>query len=149
RARRVVFPHNDGEALAALLASESGEGQSFIVVESLFSVDGDRAPLEQYAKLCRRFGAMLIVDEAHAIGVHGDGGVGLMQHRIQYGVQHLVQYRTAPELLLSINAAGKALGVAGAFVAGPEWAIEYLLQRARPFIFSTAAPPAVAAAIDE
>jgi 8-amino-7-oxononanoate synthase len=131
RARRVIFPHNDAAALARLLREETGRGQKFIVTESLFSVDGDFAPLEEYATLCRETGAALIVDEAHAVGIYGERGQGL-----------------GDDVFVSINTAGKALGVAGAFVAGPEWAIEYLAQRARPFIFSTAPPPAVAAALD-
>jgi 8-amino-7-oxononanoate synthase len=137
RARRVIFPHRDAAALARLLSEEAGAGQNFIVTESLFSVDGDFAPLAEYADLCWETGAALIVDEAHAVGIYGEGGSGLVP---------MAGRRPAP--LVSINTAGKALGVAGAFVAGPEWAIEFLVQRARPFIFSTAPPPAVAAALD-
>jgi 8-amino-7-oxononanoate synthase len=132
KARRVIFPHNDVAALAALLRGDTGTGQKFVVVESLFSMEGDFAPLADYAELCWRTGAALIVDEAHAIGVWGERGKGLASDGV----------------FLTVNTAGKALGVAGAFVAGPSWAIEFLIQRARPFIFSTAPPPAVAAAID-
>jgi len=131
RARRVVFPHNDPWALAQLLKEDAGAGQRFVVVESLFSMDGDQAPLAEYAALCRTAGAALIVDEAHAIGVYGTRGEGL-----------------AGEVFVTINTAGKAMGVSGAFVAGPADAIEYLIQRARPFIFSTAPPPATAAALE-
>jgi 8-amino-7-oxononanoate synthase len=131
RARRVVFPHNDAKALDQLLREDTGEGQKFVVVESLFSMDGDQAPLAEYAALCRAAAAELIVDEAHAVGVYGECGRGL-----------------AGDVFLSINTAGKALGVSGAFVAGPAEAIEYLIQRARPFIFSTAPPPAIAAALE-
>jgi 8-amino-7-oxononanoate synthase len=131
RAQRVVFPHNDVGALQHLLREDTGEGQKFVVVESLFSMDGDQAPLAEYAALCRASGAELIVDEAHAIGVYGACGRGL-----------------AGDVFLSINTAGKALGVSGAFVAGPGDAIEYMIQRARPFIFSTAPPPAIAAALE-
>jgi 8-amino-7-oxononanoate synthase len=106
-------------------------------VESLFSMDGDEAPLAAYAEICTDTGAHLIVDEAHAVGVYGARGTGLIE---EHGI--------ADRVFLSINAAGKALGVSGAFVAGPAWAIDYLIQRARPFIFSTAAPPAIAAAVD-
>jgi 8-amino-7-oxononanoate synthase len=120
RAERVVFPH-----LCPGTVPEAG----FLVTESVFSMDGDLAPLEEYKKL----GAALIVDEAHAVGLYGDRGDGLAG---------------GDGVFVSINPAGKALGVAGAFVAGPSWAIQYLEQRARPFIFSTAAPPAVAAALD-
>ncbi len=131
RARRVVFPHNDTAALAKLLRDDDGIGQKFVVVESLFSMDGDRAPLAAYSALCRAAGAELIVDEAHAVGVYGAHGAGL-----------------AGDIFVSINTAGKAMGVSGAFVAGSADAIEYLIQRARPFIFSTAPPPAIAAALE-
>jgi 8-amino-7-oxononanoate synthase len=120
RAERVVFPH--------LQPSAVPDG-AFLVTESVFSMDGDVAPLAEYKKL----GAALIVDEAHAVGLYGERGEGLIG---------------GDGVFVSINPAGKALGVAGAFVAGPAWAIEYLEQRARPFIFSTAAPPAIAAALD-
>jgi 8-amino-7-oxononanoate synthase len=136
-ARRVVFPHNDVQALRRLLEVTPVEGQRFVVTESLFSMDGDTAPLSEYASLCRSAGALLVVDEAHAVGVHGSRGTGLIETSAG-----------SADVLVSINTAGKALGVAGAFVAGAAWAIEYLIQRARPFIFSTAPPPAVAAALE-
>lgn len=139
RARRVIFPHNDAAALRRLMSEAPGEGQRFIVVESLFSMDGDFAPVAEYAELCRETGAALIVDEAHAVGIYGERGQGLTAPKLA---------GRGPAPLVSINTAGKALGVAGAFVAGPEWAIELLAQRARPFIFSTAPPPAVTAALD-
>jgi 8-amino-7-oxononanoate synthase len=129
RASRRIFRHNDAASLARLLRDETDPGQKFIVTESLFSMDGDFAPLERYRDLCREHNAVLIVDEAHTVGIYDS-------------------VRDDGRVLLSINAAGKALGVAGAFVAGPEWAIEYLIQRSRPFIFSTAPPPAMAAAIE-
>jgi 8-amino-7-oxononanoate synthase len=138
-ARKEIIPHNDIAAVRRTVQWEAGRagGERFIVVESLFSMDGDEAPLEDYADLCRRNGAHLIVDEAHAVGIYGARGSGLIE---EHGI--------AEDVFLSVNTAGKALGVAGAFVAGPAWAIEYLIQRARPFIFSTAPPPAVAAALD-
>jgi len=142
-ARRHIFAHNDVEAVRGALteagqAGEAGRGgvESFVVVESLFSMDGDEAPLGDYAELCAERGAHLIVDEAHASGIYGSRGSGLIE---EHGV--------SDQVFLSVNTAGKALGVSGAFVAGPAWAIEYLIQRARPFIFSTAAPPALASAI--
>jgi 8-amino-7-oxononanoate synthase len=137
RARRVVFPHNDVDALARLMREEKGLAQKFVVVESLFSMDGDEAPLADYAALCPTHGAALIVDEAHAVGIYGERGSGLIEAR---GVPD--------DVFVSINTAGKALGVSGAFVAGAAVAIEYLVQQARPFIFSTAPPPAVAAALE-
>jgi 8-amino-7-oxononanoate synthase len=139
-ARRHVFPHNDVAAVRGALEGEAGragEGECFVVVESLFSMGGDEAPLGDYAELCAQSGAHLIVDEAHAVGIYGSRGSGLIE---EHGV--------AEQVFLSVSTAGKALGVAGAFVTGPAWAIEYLIQRARPFIFSTAPPPALASAID-
>jgi 8-amino-7-oxononanoate synthase len=136
-ATRAIFPHNDARRLAELLAASPADVHRFVVVESLFSMDGDFAPLAEYAALCRAAGASLIVDEAHAVGIYGERGSGMIEAA---GVER--------DVFLSVNTAGKALGVSGAFVAGPGWAIDYLIQRARPFVFSTAAPPAIADAID-
>src|SRR4029078_3402017 len=129
-ATRVIFPHNDPTRLAQLLAETPVEshGHRFVVVESLFSMDGDIAPLVEYARLCRSTGAALIVDEAHAVGIYGQGGSGLIEAS---GVDR--------DVCLSINTAGKALGVSGAFVSGAAWSIDYLIQRGRPVGFSTAA----------
>jgi len=155
-AQREIIAHNDVAAVRRALrvgarragdsqrAGEAGRaggvegapGERFLVVESLFSMDGDEAPLAEYAEICAATGAHLIVDEAHAVGVYGERGSGLIE---AHGI--------ADRVFLSINTAGKALGVAGAFVAGPAWAIDYLIQRARPFIFSTAPPPALASAL--
>jgi 8-amino-7-oxononanoate synthase len=136
-ARREIFPHNDVAAVRRALDATRQTDQRFIVVESLFSMDGDEAPLKQYAELCRASGAHLIVDEAHAVGIYGEKGSGLIEAN---GIEE--------DVFLSINTASKALGVSGAFVAGAEWAIDYMIQRARPFIFSTAPPPSIAAALD-
>jgi 8-amino-7-oxononanoate synthase len=136
QADRVMFNHNDADSLAAALASARGHGQTFVVTESLFSMEGDIPPLREFAAMCRESGAALIVDEAHAVGVYGKSGSGLIE---EAGVED--------DVFVSVNTAGKALGVAGAFVAGPEWAIEYLLQRARTFVFSTAPSPALPAAL--
>jgi 8-amino-7-oxononanoate synthase len=138
-ARRIVFPHKDVAALAQLLSRPPSSGHTFVVTESLFSMDGDVPPLAEYAELCRLHDATLIVDEAHAVGIYGTRGSGLLEECVEHGLD--------PANCVSINTAGKALGVSGAFVAGPAWAIDYLIQRARPFVFSTAAPPALAAAI--
>lgn len=121
RAKREIYAH---------ATVPEGQG-NFVVTESLFSMDGDIAPLRELTKLDTN----LIVDEAHAIGIYGATGSGLLEE-------------LGANAFLSVNTAGKALGVAGAFVCGPAWAIEYLVQRARPFIFSTAPPPSVAAALD-
>jgi len=149
-ARREIVAHNDVAAARRALSAGAGEagearragdaggaGARFLVVESLFSMDGDEAPLAAYAEICAATGAHLIVDEAHAVGIYGARGTGLIE---EHGI--------ADRVFLSINTAGKALGVSGAFVAGPGWAIDYLIQRARPFVFSTAPPPAMAAAVE-
>ena len=107
----------------------------FVVVESLFSMDGDVAPLAEYAALCRRHRR------------DADRRRGARRRRLRRA-RHRADRSSAgveADVLVSINTAGKALGVGGAFVAGPAWAIEYLVQRARPFVFSTAPPPAMAA----
>lgn len=136
KAARVVFPHNNVEVLQKLIDENQTAGQRFLIVESLFSMDGDFAPLKSYAKICAETNMNLIVDEAHAIGIYGENGSGLIE---QFGIQENV--------FLSINTTGKALGISGASVAGKSWAIEYLIQRARSFIFSTAAPPSIAAGL--
>ncbi len=136
RAQRVVFRHSDLGHLQGLLEATPCHGIRFVVVESVFSMDGDLSPLRGLAALCQRHDALLIVDEAHAVGVYGARGSGLIEDA---GLD--------PSACVSINTAGKALGVAGAFVAGPSLLVDYLVQRGRPFVFSTAAPPAVADAI--
>ena len=136
-ARREIVAHNDVAAVRQAVGAGGAGRETFVVVESLFSMDGDEAPLGEYAEICAAAGAHLIVDEAHAVGVYGARGSGLIE---EHGI--------GDRVFLSVNTAGKALGVAGAFVAGPAWAIEYLIQRARPFIFSTAPPPALAAALE-
>lgn len=136
-AKKIIFPHSNLKALKELLEKETCLGQKFLVTESLFSMDGDQAPLKEYAALCESTNTALIVDEAHAIGIYGAYGTGLIE---ETGIGNSV--------FLSINPAGKALGVSGAFVAGPDWAIDYLIQSARSFIFSTAPPPSIAAALE-
>ena len=136
RARKIIFRHLDVENLTKILRETECKGHKFLVTESLFSMDGDVAPLHKYAEICRETGTNLIVDEAHAVGVYGETGSGLIE---EFSVEN--------EVFLSVNAAGKALGVSGAFVAGKAEAIKYLIQRARSFIFSTAPVPAVADAL--
>lgn len=136
-AQRIIFPHCDLKSLKKLLSETPCAGEKFLVTESLFSMDGDEAPLAKYAELCSTYNTHLIVDEAHAVGIFGATGSGLIE-----------EANIQSETLCSLNMAGKALGVSGAFVAGPQWLIDFLIQRARSFIFSTAPPPAVAAAID-
>jgi len=137
RAKRIKFPHCDAGRVASLLKQAPAGLQKFLVTESLFSMDGDFAPLADYVEVCAETDTVLIVDEAHAVGIYGERGSGCVENS-----------GTAENVFLTVNTAGKALGVAGAFVAGPQWAIDFLIQRARPFIFSTAPPPPVAAALE-
>lgn len=137
RAKRIKFRHCDVDDLARRMRSAPQDTQRFLITESLFSMDGDFAPLADYAQLCRETGTVLIVDEAHAVGVYGSRGRGWVE-----------QMGCAEEIFLSVDTAGKALGVCGAFVSGMSWAVDYLIQRARSFMFSTAPPPSIAAALD-
>jgi 8-amino-7-oxononanoate synthase len=134
-ARLVRFRHNDLNHLEELLKEKRGTGTALIVVESIYSMDGDRCPLPELVEIKERFGCLLMVDEAHATGVFGPNGGGVIE---EDGVGGRVD--------LAMGTFGKALGSYGAYVAGSREMIEYLLNRARSFIFSTALPPAVAAA---
>ncbi len=138
RAGVAVNPHNDLAAVTRALAAVAPGALGFVVVESLYSMDGDDSPLRPLADLCAARGGVLVVDEAHAVGVRGARGTGALE---EAGID--------ANTCISINTGGKALGVGGAFVAGPAVAIEALVQRARPFIFSTASPPAMADALLE
>jgi 8-amino-7-oxononanoate synthase len=128
--QRVIVPHHDGTAIEAALSSPWRAGRTFIVTESLFSMDGDIAPLDRLAALALRYGAELLVDDAHATGIFGATGGGLCE---LFGVQRRV---TAV-----VSTLGKAFGLAGGFVAGSQTLIEYLVNRCRPFVFSTAVSP--------
>ena len=129
--QKIIFPHRDLQTIENQLSAPHPEGRSFLVTESLFSMDGDIAPLDAYAELTEKHKAYLIIDDAHATGVFGQvRGSGLTEY---FGVEK----RT----LAIVSTFGKAFGLWGAFVAGPEMLIEYLINRCRPFIFTTAVPP--------
>lgn len=131
-ANRHRFRHNDLADLEAQLRSTESRrtGQVFVAVESVYSMDGDVAPLRDLCDLCDRYGAALLVDEAHATGVYGPNGEGLV---VALGLQERV--------LARVHTFGKALGVHGAVVVGPSVLRTYLINFARPFIYTTALPP--------
>ena len=135
RAKISVYPHCDLEALEKLLASSTAHNK-LVVTDSVFSMDGNIAPLPELLTLCERHGAWLIVDDAHGFGVLGEQGRGALEH---FALR-------SPQIVL-IGTLSKAAGVAGAFVAAHETVIEWLVQRARPYIYSTASPPALAHAL--
>ncbi|HEX3152167.1 MAG TPA: 8-amino-7-oxononanoate synthase [Gemmataceae bacterium] len=138
RCRRFVFRHNDLNHLEDGLKAESAKNEPgrerFVITESLFSMDGDRAPLKEIAILCDRYGAYLIVDEAHSTGCYGSTGSGCVD---------AADVRDC--LLASVHTGGKALALPGAYIAGSRLLKEYLINRCRHLIFTTAMPPAVGA----
>lgn len=135
KGRLVRYDHNDMADLDGRLAARK-PGPCLVVSDGVFSMDGDVAPLPEMLAVARRHGATLVVDDAHAFGVLGEGGGGTCDHfRLEAADRPVV-----------VGTLGKAFGVFGAFVAGPEVLIESLIQRARSYIYTTALPPAVAAA---
>lgn len=133
-ARFSRFPHNDVAALQRKLSKT--DAPSMVVVDGVFSMDGDSAPLDDLARLCVSESACLMVDDAHGFGVFGANGGGSVEAAG-------LDVEAVPILMATL---GKALGTAGAFVAGSELLVESLVQHARSYIYTTAIPPAVAAA---
>jgi 8-amino-7-oxononanoate synthase len=128
-AHKTIYPHCDMNVLEDLLRHHHSSGARLIVTESIFSMDGDRAPLREMAELATRYGAEIIVDDAHATGVEGSRGQGLTA---AMGLED--------QVLAVVHTCGKALASMGAFVCGSSSLKRYLLNRARTFIFSTAMP---------
>lgn len=133
RAQTRVYPHKDMDALEKALA-KSRCRRRLIVSDGIFSMDGDIAPLPDLVNLAERYGCMLMVDDAHATGVLGARGGGTGEH---FALEDRVD--------ITVGTLGKALGGFGAFVAGAHSLREFFINRARPFIFTTALPPAVIA----
>ena len=130
-----VFPHKNLSRLEEILKGASGFRRRVIVTDTVFSMDGDTADLEGLVSLKERYDSLLIVDEAHALGIFGKRGSGLSEER---GLENQIDVRT--------GTLSKALGVFGGFAAASETLIESLVNFSRPFIFATAPPPALAAA---
>ena len=137
KAATIFARHNDVQSFADLIIAwreEGGKGRIWIAVETLYSMDGDTAPLADLAKLAAQHDGMLILDEAHGTGVFGPSGRGLSA-----GLDGLHN-------VVTLHTCGKAMGVEGALICGPQIIIDYLINRARPFIFSTAPSPLMAVA---
>lgn len=136
RARVRIFPHNDLEALAGLLRAEGGRcRRRLIVVEGVYSMEGDLGPLPDLVELASRYDAVIYLDDAHATGVIGPHGGGSADH-----------WALGDGVAVTVGTLGKAFGTAGAFVAGSDVLRDFLLNRARTFIFSTGPSPALARA---
>ena len=134
------FAHNDVDAAADAIArwrAKGGCGTPWIAFETLYSMDGDVAPVDDFASLAERTGAMLLIDEAHAVGVCGPKGRGLAAHL--HGCENVVTLVTC----------GKALGCEGALILAPAVLRDFLVNRGRTFIFSTAPSPLIAAIVRE
>jgi len=132
KARVMIYPHLDLSGLESILRL-SGFRRRLVVTESIFSMDGDCAPLKEIDYLCRRWGALLMVDEAHATGVRGPQGQGLA---VEHGIIPEIQMGTL----------GKAAGTSGAYVAGSRALVELLTNKCRSLIYTTAAPPGIVGA---
>ncbi len=135
RAQVFVYPHGHTAALAEAL-DRCNAPRKLVVSDAVFSMDGDIAPVAELVQLCERYDAWLLLDDAHGFGVLGAEGRGVLAH-CNVGSDNIIYMGTL----------GKAAGVAGAFVAGPEDVIEWLIQRTRSYVFSTAAPPLLACAL--
>jgi glycine C-acetyltransferase len=136
RAEIKVFPHKDAAAADRLLSETAGPGRhQLLITDGVFSMDGDIAPLPDLVEVAEKHGAIMMIDDAHASGVLGKNGRGTVDHFDLHG-----------RVDIQVGTLSKAIGVMGGFIAGPHHLIDWLVNRGRPFLFSTSAPPAVAAA---
>jgi 8-amino-7-oxononanoate synthase len=133
-ARKIIYSHRDLNALeSSLKENESKPGRKLIVSETVFSMEGDVVPLDEIVALAEKYGACVIIDEAHATAVHGPDGRGIA-----------TQFLADGRILAAMHTCGKALASAGAFVCGMAVLREHLINHARTFIFGTAMPPYMA-----
>jgi 8-amino-7-oxononanoate synthase len=135
RAQLHRFPHNDVDMLEAQLGRSTAR-RKLVITDAVFSMDGDIAPVPELLEVCERHGAWLMLDDAHGFGVLGAHGRGVLEH-----------FDLANPRIIYMATLGKAAGVFGAFVAGAPDLVEYLMQRARTYTYTTAMPPALAAAL--
>ena len=142
KASRAVYPHKDVDGLEAVLREARAKGgprgayrRILVITDGVFSMDGDIAPLPGICEVSERYAAAVMVDDAHASGVLGRNGRGTIDHFDLHG-----------RVDIQVGTLSKAIGVLGGYVAGPPHLRDFLIQRARPFLFSTSHPPAVAAA---
>ncbi len=135
RAAIRVFPHKDVAAAEAILAETASlPGRKLLITDGVFSMEGDIAPLPELVELAEKYGAIMMVDDAHSSGVLGRNGRGSIDHFGVHGRVHI-----------QVGTLSKAIGVLGGYVCGSRDLIEFLYHRARPFLFSTSHPPSVAA----
>ena len=135
RASIKVFPHRDAAAARAIVAALPRDRRTLIITDGVFSMDGDIGALPELCDVADEFGCIMMVDDAHASGVFGKSGCGTVDH---FGLHGRVD--------VQVGTLSKAIGALGGYVAGSKALIEFLYHRARPFLFSTSHPPAVAAA---
>lgn len=135
KAKRKVYPHKDMKGLEQALKEAQGSRRIMVITDGVFSMDGDIAPLPEIVELAHRYSAFVMVDDAHGSGVMGKNGRGTVHH---FGLHDKIEVQMATM--------SKAVGVLGGYVAGSMDLREFLIHKARPFLFSTAHPPAVAAA---
>jgi 8-amino-7-oxononanoate synthase len=129
------FAHNDTEMLEKQLGASSAK-RKLVIVDAVYSMDGDVAPIPQLLALCERYDALLLLDDAHGFGVLGEQGRGVLSH-----------FALRSPRIIYMATLGKAAGVSGAFVAAEPVIVDYLVQNARTYIYTTASPPALAATL--
>jgi len=135
KAKIHVFPHKDAGAAEAILRELAGKpGHKLLITDGVFSMDGDIAPLPKLVEIAERYGAIMMIDDAHSSGVLGRNGRGTVDH---FGLHGRVD--------IQVGTLSKAIGVLGGYVCGSRDLIDFLYHRARPFLFSTSHPPSVAA----